>query len=252
MRSVDYDVVAPAFDKRYSYRQYGNTRALLRRFLGEAAATAAVEVGCGTGHWLGEFAGTVGTLIGIDLSWGMLQRARAAVPSATLVRADAVLLPLAAVSVDRILCVNVLHHIPDAAAFLRECRRVLRPGGVFLTIGLDPHTGTDRWWVYDYFPAARVADDERYPSAERIRELLALAGLSDAATEVAEHLTGTVPFAEAYERGSVDRRASSQLMVIADDEYEAGLERLRVERPVLQTDLRLFATVAHVPQAVTE
>ena len=246
MQPVDYDVVAPAFDNRYARRHYYHTSALLRRFLERSTAAPAVEIGCGTGHWLRELEGSGDALIGIDLSWGMLQRARAAVPSLSLLRADAVRLPFATASVDRSFCVNVLHHVRDETAFLAECRRTLRAGGAFLTIGLDPHTGTDRWWVYDYFPAARGADLQRYLPAERIRERLASAGLTNAATEIAERLTGAVPFAEAYERGSVDRRSTSQLMVITDDEYDAGLGRLRAEAPVLTTYLMLFATVAHV------
>jgi ubiquinone/menaquinone biosynthesis C-methylase UbiE len=245
MQPVDYDVVAPAYDRRYSYRQYASTRELLRRFIGDDDAITALEVGCGTGHWLRELAMPTQTLIGIDLSWGMLRRARESLPSALLARADAVHLPVARASVDRILCVNVLHHIRDTLAFLRECRRALKAGGAFVTIGLDPHTGMDRWWVYDYFPAALAADGHRYLSTARIRELLERAGFSDAATEIAEHLTGAVPFADASARGSVDRRATSQLMVITDAEFDAGLARLRADAPVLTTDLQLWATSAH-------
>ena len=247
MRRVDYDEVAAAYDARYSYRHYPETGTLLRRFMGDDPAAIAVEIGCGTGHWLRELAGSVRTLIGVDLSWGMLERARGAAPAAPLVRADAVFLPVAAASVDRLFCVNVLHHVRDDAAFIRECRRALRPGGRFVTIGLDPHTGTDRWWVYDYFPAAIAADLARYPSTERIRSLLERAGFDEVGTEVAERLVGSTPFAVARDRGSIDRRATSQLMVIDDDEYDAGLARLREEQPTLVTNLRLFATEARVP-----
>ena len=55
-----------------------------------------------------------------------------------------------------------------------------------------------------------------------------------------------VPFQEAVARGSVDRRATSQLMVISDADYESGLSRLTVGQPVLRTDLRMFATTGQV------
>jgi hypothetical protein len=35
-------------------------------------------------------------------------------------------------------------------------------------------------------------------------------------------------------------------MVIGDAEYEAGLERMKREQPVLRADLRLFATVGRL------
>src|SRR5215467_889490 len=61
-------------------------------------------------------------------------------------------------SLDRIFAINAFHHFVDKRAFAGEARRVLRPAGRLLTIGLDPHTGLDQWWVYDYFPAALAAD----------------------------------------------------------------------------------------------
>jgi ubiquinone/menaquinone biosynthesis C-methylase UbiE len=246
IQPVDYDVLAPAYDRRYEYRGYDGTRASLRRFLGNGSA-AVIEIGCGTGYWLRELAGTAELLAGMDLSAGMLQRARIAAPTAHLVRANAASLPWATASVDRVFCVNVLHHIPDQGGFLRECRRIVKPGGGILTIGLDPHTGTDDWWVYDYFPTAIRADRERYSSTDRVRELLGAAGFNDASTEVADVLTGSVPFAVARDRGSVHRGTTSQLMVITDAEYESGMNRLLRDQPDLQTHLRLFSTTAWAP-----
>ena len=243
VKRVDYDDVASTYELRYAFRNYEHTRQLLRRFVGDASTV--MEVGCGTGHWLRELAGTVQTLIGLDRSSGMLARARQA-SAVDLVRGDALSLPFATASVDRLFCVNVLHHIADHATFLKECRRVIRPNGGFMTIALDPYDGRDRWWVYDYFPRALTLDRERYPAVSRIRELLTAAGFGDTSTEVAEHLTGAVPYAEAHARGSTDRRATSQLMVISDEEYADGMRRLGVDQPVLRTDLRLFATTAWV------
>ena len=38
-------------------------------------------------------------------------------------------LPFRSESVSAVLMLNVLHHLPDPAAFFRECTRVLKPGG---------------------------------------------------------------------------------------------------------------------------
>jgi SAM-dependent methyltransferase len=46
-----------------------------------------------------------------------------------LVRGDATALPFADASVDRVVCFNSLHCIPNHRAVLREFRRVLRPDG---------------------------------------------------------------------------------------------------------------------------
>jgi hypothetical protein len=48
----------------------------------------------------------------------------------------------------------------------------------------------------------------------------------------------------ARREGFIDRSATSQLMVISDDDYETGMRRLMAEQPVLRADLRLYATTA--------
>jgi ubiquinone/menaquinone biosynthesis C-methylase UbiE len=243
---VNYDAVAPAYDRRYERNRFDGVAAVLRRFVGEPARADVAEVGCGTGHWLAEIRGLARSVAGVDLSAGMLRRARTAAPSARVVRGRAESLPWRSESFDRLFCVNALHHFADADAFMREAHRVLRPGGAIMTVGLDPHTGVDRWWIYDCFPSALTADRARYLSTESIRARLEAAGFVGAATELAQHIPSAIPFDTAVERGVVDRGATSQLMVIGDAEYEDGLRRLAAERPILHADLRLYATVASV------
>lgn len=47
-------------------------------------------------------------------------------------------MPFAAGSVRALFLLNVLHHIPDAGAFFRECERVLKPGGRVLVVDEYP------------------------------------------------------------------------------------------------------------------
>ena len=245
MRPVDYDAVAAEFDRRYARNQYEGTQSTLAQFLG-GGRPATLEVGCGTGHWLALIAPRLDTAVGMDVSSKMLERAQLAASVALLVRATAERIPFAAGSFDRVFAINALHHFSDHAAFVAECRRVLRPGGAFMTIGLDPSTGLDRWWVYDFFPAALAADRQRYPTTKRIREMLAAAGFIDAHTSIAQHLPAERTFEEAERTGSLVRNSTSQLLVISDEEFESGMRRLREERPVLRADLRLYATVGHL------
>jgi ubiquinone/menaquinone biosynthesis C-methylase UbiE len=245
MKPVDYDRVAPEFDRRYARNQYEGTQNALIQFLG-AGRPATLEVGCGTGHWLALIAPRLDTTVGLDPSSKMLERAGQAAPQALIVRARADRLPFADASFDRVFAINAFHHFQDHVAFVADCRRVLRPGGAFMTVGLDPSTGTDRWWVYDYFPAALAADRLRYPPTKRIREMLAAAGFVDAHTSIAQHMPAERSFEQAEHLGALERNSTSQLIVISDEEFELGIRRLRNERPVLRADLRLYATMAHI------
>jgi ubiquinone/menaquinone biosynthesis C-methylase UbiE len=244
MPEVDYDSVAPAFDRRYARNSYRGVERAVRNFVGTERVHAILEIGCGTGHWLSAIEGEARLVVGIDPSWQMLDRARTAAQDALLVRGRAEQLPFAPGTFDRAFCVNALHHFTDREEFARECRRILQPGGSFLTIGLDPHMSVNTWWVYDYFPGALAADLRRYPSAERIRDLLVSSGFDGVTTEVVQHVPTERPFELALEQGLLDRRSTSQLMVISDLEFEEGLERLHRDRPVLRSDVRLMGTTA--------
>ena len=244
--SINYDEVAASYDGRYERNDYTGVEQALTAFVQRPSAAARqriVEVGSGTGHWLAYLDGTDRQLIGIDSSPGMLEVARRRLPAACLVRGRAEELPIQSKSVDRTFCVNALHHFPDPAAFFSEVRRILSDGGGLLVIGLDPHNGDDRWWIYDCFPTVLDQDRRRYVPTDKIRELMMRSGLSRCETRVVQHRPATLTVSEAERRGFLNRTSTSQLMVIPQAEYDLGIRRLKGERDkVLRSDLRIYGT----------
>jgi SAM-dependent methyltransferase len=111
----------------------GVTRAL-RDLLG-AGDGVCLEVGCGTGVHAGALRELGWTPVGVDLSAGMLRHARGRLPTA---RADASRLPVRDGSVPAVVAVMVHTDMPAYPAVLREVARVLRPGGVFVHVGVHP------------------------------------------------------------------------------------------------------------------
>ena len=253
---VDYDLIASAYDQRYGRHEYRGVQRAVLAFAGGERPARVLEVGCGTGHWLAILAGRGTTVAGVDPSHCMLEHARGAAPSALLVRGRAEALPWQAASFDRVLCVNALHHFVDIAAFIAEAWRVLRPGGGLLIVGLDPHTGRDRWWIYEYFPSALETDRARYPSSDVVRRTMAAAGFVRCETGEVQHQPARVSVSAAIERGLLERSSTSQLMLLNDEEYREGVERIRAagaagatgaEEPTLGADLRLYGTTGWVP-----
>lgn len=92
-----------------------------------------IDVGCGNGRDIRALAaaGHAGQLIGLDLSPGMLRSV--GVPPAELVCADAAALPIRSGAGDLVLAMSMLYHVPELDEALAEVRRVLRPGGTFLS-----------------------------------------------------------------------------------------------------------------------
>jgi SAM-dependent methyltransferase len=94
-----------------------------------------LEVGCGTGVHAAQVGGLGWTPVGVDLSGGMLAYAKQRLPIA---RADATRLPVRSASVPAAVAMMVHTDMPDYPAVLREVGRVLRPGGVFVHVGVHP------------------------------------------------------------------------------------------------------------------
>ena len=87
------------------------------------------------GGWDGSFAATwLGDRppldVGLDIS--PVRTAHSERAYRRVVAGDAQSLPFEAASFNGVLCNSVIEHIPDDIAVVRECGRVLRPGGVLL------------------------------------------------------------------------------------------------------------------------
>ena len=139
----------------------------LRRYF--ARAQSLLEIGCGTGFVM---AGIAGALPGIKIAASEahvsgLRFAAQRVPGAHLMQMDARAVPFAA-EFDVVAAFDVIEHIEDDRAVLREMHRAARPGGgILLTVPQHP-------WLWSEFDA-RARHVRRY-TARDLREKVLSAG----------------------------------------------------------------------------
>jgi ubiquinone/menaquinone biosynthesis C-methylase UbiE len=109
-----------------------------------------LDLGCGTGRYSGALANHFNAdVIAVDRSAKMLAEARKkSAPQVHYARAPGEALPLRDGSIDMVFMSMVFHHFDDPLLAARECRRVLRDGGV---VCLRAAT-VDRIATYPYVP----------------------------------------------------------------------------------------------------
>jgi SAM-dependent methyltransferase len=121
-----------------TYDQPGNPlieveEPLVGEILAELPPGDALDAACGTGRFAALLAGHGCTVVGVDSSPDMLQRAREKVRSGTFMPGDLRQLPLPDDSFDIVTCGLALAHLPALEPAFAELARVLRPGGHLVT-----------------------------------------------------------------------------------------------------------------------
>jgi len=182
-----FDQYAPRFDQALLHHlDYRGPDLLFKAVLAVRAAARkpalfarAIDLGCGTGLAATAFASQVGEFTGIDLSPGMIERARATGLYAKLEVADMLegLRNRPDASADLVLAGDAMVYVSDVTQVVSEASRVLVPGGL-LAFTVETHAGDD----------VVIGHGLRYAhGAEYLRRAIAAAGL------VAAHLEAASP-----------------------------------------------------------
>jgi ubiquinone/menaquinone biosynthesis C-methylase UbiE len=115
----------------------------------ETSRLNVLDVGCGVGLMHRYIAGSVGSLEGTDISGASLEIARNANPGVHYKIYDGRTLPYSDARFDCAYAICVMHHVPvdQWLEFLKEMRRVVRPGGLIVIVEHNPLNPATQWVV---------------------------------------------------------------------------------------------------------
>ncbi len=112
--------------------------------LGDLGGSRLLDVGCGTGEYTREFAEIYNEVDGIDIELDRLAIFEADHPDNVAVKAMSITdAEYADSSFDAVTMIEVLEHLADIPASMREIARILRPAGALYL------TTPNRWWPFE-------------------------------------------------------------------------------------------------------
>lgn len=130
---------------------------VLMPMLDRLASGRVLDAACGTGAITQQLLDRGHDVVGVDVSEGMLDHARKAVPQARFLLGDITDLPLPDCDVDHVVCSLALAHLDDLDPFFAEAARVMRPGGHLLVLDTRGHfTGSARYPLVKQAPDGRL------------------------------------------------------------------------------------------------
>jgi demethylmenaquinone methyltransferase/2-methoxy-6-polyprenyl-1,4-benzoquinol methylase len=193
-----FDRIAPVYDLMNRVMTAG-LDVRWRRLAAEAAVRSGdrvLDAACGTGDLaIADVKAGAGRVTGLDFSEQMLVRARKKSASIEWLQGDMLALPFADETFDAATVGFGVRNVENLELGLRELRRVLRPGGRLAILEITQPRGALRpfyslWFdrvvpllgkvlpggdAYTYLPASV----KRFPTAERLAEMLREAGFGD-------------------------------------------------------------------------
>lgn len=220
-KSIDYDAVSKVYDQVREGDPEMVGHMLEGLMLGEKSM--ALDVGCGTANNTVLVArATSWRIAGIDVSTGMLEKAHAKAPDLGLAQAAAEDLPFRSSLFDFAFMTEVIHHLLDVDATLREILRVLKAGGASCIV-TQSHNQIESRMTSRFFPGSAMVDKKRYPDIDVIERAMKHAGYVKVSSK--RYSFAPVILGPEYLR-TVEMRGYSMLHKISEEEYQEGLRAL--------------------------
>jgi SAM-dependent methyltransferase len=224
---VNYDAIASTYNRRFTDQSRSGTLVALEALIQASSAIQVLEVGCGTGHWLERLRSLARSVYGLDFSAGMLAQANQRGKGLSLIQARAEELPFLSGWFNLVYCVNAIHHFQRQRDFIHQACRILKPGGALAVLGMAPHHHRDDWYVYEFFEGTYETDLARFPSWKQVSGWMSAAGFVNIELQLAEEIIAPKYGFAVLGDPFLAKNSCSQLALLSDQEYAAGLDRIR-------------------------
>ena len=171
------------FSSAFAYGRHKIDELLTAELTSLPTGSKVLDIGCGTGPYLGLIQDAGHEAFGLEPAQGMRERATADHPLADVRDGVASALPFADGEFDLVMAIEVYRYLsaPDISAAYREAWRVLRPGGRFFFTMVN-RDALDGFWVmqrvHERATSGRINDE--HPHCEFVTPTVVEAGLRDA------------------------------------------------------------------------
>jgi ubiquinone/menaquinone biosynthesis C-methylase UbiE len=149
------------------------------RLAGFRPGARIVDLGCGSGIFTSLLKAKGFSSIGVDLSPGLLGRARGKYPGIDFIDGDVEALPFGDESFDGALLSGIVHHLPDPSSCAREVWRILKTNAAFAAF--DPNRLNPFMYLYrdrssPFYSSKGVTENERPVLPGEVRRVFDQAG----------------------------------------------------------------------------
>ena len=224
---MDYDKteIASSYDQARALAP--ETRRLWKNLLAAhidpAAISLVIDLGSGTGRFSELLAAHFGArVIGIEPSQKMVDQARRKATSGDVIyrRGSGEAIPLPDARADLVFMSQIFHHLTDPNAVVKECRRVLRPGGYAC---IRNGTREADYPHRHFFPLQALIDSD-LTSRREIRSVFAAGGFAPVVHQV---VTQVIAGDWQSFVAKSELRADSFLARLSDEDFREGMAALR-------------------------
>lgn len=221
---MDYDNISQIYD--VSRAANLETVEILVKLIQASSDSLLLDLGCGTGNYTTALQQIAKNVIGIDLSKGMIEQARAKYPAIQFIHGDITSLPFDSEIFDGAFSIQVLHHIKKKEILLNEAHRVLRKGA-YIAIHSCSHNQMRSFWFCHYFPKGLKLEIARVPDVEVIAFLLERAGFSNIGVKICYNDTVVAHETPESYLNKNYRDGISTFALITEEEIELGCRKLQ-------------------------